>query len=126
MCRYMFLGGQYLVIHDHNRPVNVYQDDPKAETTDTCIIDAAITHGKPKTGHVVIFFINQATEMKGFDHHLLCPMQCFINIVVIDEVPKFLAPIQSKTMHAIQIVPCFDATHQIITPLMLNGVTTLM
>ena len=62
--------------------------------------------------------------MKGLDHHLLCLMQCCMNCVLIYEVPKFLAPNPSETTHAIQLVNPFDATHPIINPLKLNGVTS--
>ena len=61
--------------------------------------------------------------MKGLNHHLLCTIQCRMNGVLINEVPKFLAPIPSKTMHAIQLENPFDATHLIIIPLKLNGGT---
>ena len=46
-----------------------------------------------------------------------------MNGVLINEVPKFLAPLPSEILHAIQIVNPFDATHPIIIPLKLNGVT---
>ena len=42
--------------------------------------------------------------------------------VLIDEVPKFLAPVPSEIMHAIQLENPFDAIHQIIIPLKINGV----
>ena len=63
-------------------------------------------------------------EIKGLNHHLLCLMQCDVNGVLIDEAPKFLAPIPSETMNAIQIENPFDATHPLIIPFKLNGVTS--
>ena len=45
--------------------------------------------------------------MNGLDHYLLCPMQCCMNVVLIDEVPKFLASIPSEIMHDIQLVNPF-------------------
>ena len=51
-------------------------------------------------------------------------MQCHMNGVLIDEVPKFLAAIPSETTHAIQIENPFDATRPIIIPLKLNRVTS--
>ena len=53
---------------------------------------------EPKTGQVVNLLINQVIEMKGIDHHALCPMQCCIN-----EFPKFLASILNETTHATQL-----------------------
>ena len=47
-------------------------------------------------------------------------MQCFMNGVWIDEVPKFLAPIPSETTHAVKIEDTFDATDPIIIPLNLE------
>ena len=46
-----------------------------------------------------------------------------MNSVVIDEVTTFLTPASSKTMHSIQILHPFDATHPIIIHLKLNRVT---
>ena len=81
--------------------MNVYGYDHKAGSKHACIVNANVAYTKLETGQVVILLINQAIEMKGLDHHLLCMMQCCINGVLIDEVPKFVAPIPSKTMHAI-------------------------
>ena len=68
-----------------------------------CIVYVAIAYTEPETGHVVILLLNQVVEMKGLNHRLLCQMQCCMNGVLINEVPKFLALIPSETMHAIQI-----------------------
>ena len=89
-----------------------------------CIVDATVAYTVPETGQVLILSINQAIEIKGFVHHLLCPMQCHMNGVMINEVSKFLAPIPSETTHAKQKENPFDATHHIIIPLKLSGVTT--
>ena len=117
------VGEDCLIVQDHNRPVNVYGYDPKAGSKHACIVYTTITYIIPETGQVVILSINQAIEMKGLNHHLLCPMQCCMNGVLIDEVPTFLAPVPSETMHAIQIENPFDATHPIIIPLKLSRVT---
>ena len=62
-------------------------------------------------------------EMKGLNHHLLYLMQCNVKGVLIIEVPKFLAPVPSETMHAIKLENPFDATFSNIMPLKLHGVT---
>ena len=46
-----------------------------------------------------------------------------MNGVLIDGVPKFLAPIPSKTKHIIELQNPFDVTHLITIPLKLNRVT---
>ena len=107
------VGDHCLIVHDHNRPVNVYEYNSKPGSEHACIVDAALSDAIPETGQVVILSINQVIEMKGHDQHLLCLMLCHMNGMLIDEVPKFLAPIPSETMHAIQIEKPFGATHQL-------------
>ena len=67
------------------------------------MVDATVTYDQPEMGQLLISMINQVIEMKGLDHHLLCPMKCHMNCSLINEVPTFLPPIPSETMHAIQI-----------------------
>ena len=78
--------------------MNIFGYDPKSESKHTHIVDAATANTEPETDQVVILLLNQAIEMKGLNHHLLCQMQCCMNGVLIDEVPKFLAPIPSETI----------------------------
>ena len=108
------VGDQYLVIHDHIRPVNIFGYDPKAVSKHACILHALVIYDKSKMGQVYIHLICKEIEVKGLDHHPLCPMQYLMNAVAIDEVPKFLAPILSETMHAIQIMDPFIANLAII------------
>ena len=63
-----------LVVHDCNRPVNLFGYNPNAGSKFVCIVDAAVAYTKPETGCVVIFLINQAIEMKSINQHLLCLM----------------------------------------------------
>ena len=116
-------GDQCLVVNDHNRPVNVYGYDPKAGFKGACIVNATVAYTESESCQVIIFLLNQAIEVKSLEYHHLCPMQCCIDGVLIDEVPKFLAPVLSKIMHPVQIVNPFNATHPIIIPLEINRVT---
>ena len=97
------LGDNCLIVHNHNRPVNVYGYNPKAGSKHAHIVNAAVAYRETETGHVVIPLLNQASETKGLSYHFLCLMKCCMNRVLIDEVPKFPAPIPSETTHAIQI-----------------------
>ena len=67
------VGDQCLVMHDHNRPVNVYGYDPKAGLKQACIVDSVFAYDQSKMCQVAIFLINQVIEMKGLSHHLLMP-----------------------------------------------------
>ena len=57
------------------------------------IVYATVAYTKPETTQVVILLTDQAIEMKGLNHHLLCLMQCYMNGVLINEVPSFWHPL---------------------------------
>ena len=40
---------QYLVVHDHNRPINVYRYDPKVGSMHAYVVDAMVAHDEPET-----------------------------------------------------------------------------
>ena len=65
------VGVHCFIVHDHNRPVNVYGYDTKAGSKHACVVSAAVVYTDPKTGQVVIFLYNQVIEMKDVDHYLL-------------------------------------------------------
>ena len=104
--------------------MNVYGYDPTAGLKHACVVNAAVAYIVHDTGQVVILSINQVIKIKGLNHNLFHLMQSCMNGVLIDEVPKFLAPILHETTDATQIENPFDATHIIIIPLKLNRVTT--
>ena len=102
----------------------VFGYDSKVRSKFACMVHAAVNYDEPIIGHVFILLINQVIETKGHDHCLLCPMQCSMKSVVIDEVSKLLVPILSETTHAILIINPFDAIHPHFIPLQLIGVTS--
>ena len=68
--------------------------------------------------------INQAIYIPEVDHCLLCPMQCRINGVEINEVPKFLTQNPTTSTHSIRIADPTDAVHPYTIPLQLEGVVS--
>ena len=109
---------------DLNGPVNVYSYDTKDGHRSAKTVDAAVGYQDPQSGHEFILMINQAIHIDGLVNHLLCPMQCCLNGVWINKVPKFLADTPSETTHAIDLVNPFGATHLLIIPLKLSGITS--
>ena len=93
--------GVYLVIHHHNRPVNIYSYDPKDSHKSAKTVDATIGYQDPQSGQKFILMINQAISIDGLVNLLLRPMQCHLNGVHISKVLKFLAKNQSETSYAI-------------------------
>ena len=85
------VGDYCLVIHDHNRLINVYSYEPKFGHRSAKTVDAAVGYQDLQSGQKFILMINEAILIDGLVNHLLCPMQCHPNGVHISEVHKFLA-----------------------------------
>ena len=88
------------------------------------MIEATVGYQDPQSGKKFILMINQAIHIDGLDNCLLCPMQCHLNGVHINEVPKFLAKSSSMTIDTIVSADPFDAAHLLIILLHLSGVTS--
>jgi hypothetical protein len=78
------------------------------------------------TGEVYHLVINQAIHMPHLDHHLLCPMQCQVNGVIVDNMPKFLTSDPTDHTHALTITDPHQPAQTVILPLALRGVTSLL
>ena len=118
------VGDNCLVMHDHNRPVNVYSYNLTDGHRSAKTVDAAVGYQDQQSGQKFPIMISQAICIDGLDNHLLCPMQHFLNGVHINEVPKFLAESPSETTHTIALVDPFNAAHTLIITLQLSGVTS--
>ncbi len=77
----------------------------------------------PQTGMVYLLVSHQAIYAPSLDHHLLCPMQCWLNHVWINETPKLLTDNPDESLYAIIVNDPSGKQDMLIIPLMLNGVT---
>ncbi len=101
-------------------------DDPSEVDTKTCkTVSGVVAYTNPKTGRTIHLIINQAIHVPHLDHHLLCPMQCHVNDVIVDKMPKLLAIKPTDQMHALT-VSNLDDTSQLTLPITLRGVTLLL
>jgi hypothetical protein len=78
------------------------------------------------TGEVFHLVVNQAIHIPHLDHHLLCPMQCHVNDVIVDYLPKNLAADPTDGTHALTIPDPYDLLQTVILPLGLNGVFSFL
>ncbi len=85
------LGCDALILLDYNRPVIVKGYDPSLGTKTYATVSEVLAYDDPVTGEVYHLVINQAIHIPHLDHHLLCPMQCQVNDMVVDNTPMFLA-----------------------------------
>jgi hypothetical protein len=78
------------------------------------------------TGKVYHLVINQAIHIPHLDHHLLCPMQCRVNDVIVINTPKFLTSDPTDHMHALTIIDPHHPAQTVILTLALRGVALLL
>ena len=62
--------------------------------------------------------------MPDLDHHLLCPMQCRANFVVINKCPRMYCREPTQESHA--IVPIEENGASVVLPFLLRGVTSYL
>ncbi len=78
------------------------------------------------TGKVYHLMIKQAIHIPHLDHHLLCPMRCQDNDVVVKDMPKFLVSDPTDHTHALTIGDPDWPAQMVILRLALRGVTSLL
>ncbi len=89
-------------------------------------VSGVVAYTKPKTGRPLHLVINQAIHIPHLDHHQLCPIQCHVNDMTIDETPKFLAAQPTDQMHALTLTNPEDPLLPVILLLELRGVILLL
>jgi hypothetical protein len=120
------LGRDALILLDYDRPVIVEGYDPSLSTKTYATVSRALAYDDPVTGEVYHLVINQAIHIPHLDHHLLCPMQCRVNDVVVDDTPKFLTSDPTDHTHALTIRDPDEPAQTVILQLALRGVTLLL
>ncbi len=101
-----------------------YDDSLGSKTYQTVI--GVVAYDDPQTGRMLHLIINQAIHIPHLDHHLLCPMQCCVNDVTVNNLPKFLAANPTDQMHALTINDPNNPLQPVILPLTLRGVMSLL
>jgi hypothetical protein len=120
------LGRDALIILDYNQPVSVVGYDESLGSKTYQTVSGVVAYDDPQTGRMLHLIINQAIHIPHLDHHLLCPMQCRVNDVTVNNLPKFLAANPTDQMHALTMTDPNNPLQPIILPLTLRGVTSLL
>ena len=111
------VGQHALVLQEHPKVVMVSGFDPLQPLCQEKVVDAAMRYTSHDTGDHLILMIDQAIYVPEVDHCLLCPIQCWINWVEINKVPKFFTHDPTASTHSIQIANPTDNIHPYIIPL---------
>jgi hypothetical protein len=95
------LGHDASIILDYNRPVSVVGYDKSLGSKTYQTVSGVVVYDEPWTGKLLHLIINQAIHIPHLDHHLLCPMQCHVNDLIVNNLPKFLAADLTDRTHAL-------------------------
>lgn len=120
------VGSDCLVINDYDRPVTVYGYDKTMGAQHFRTVSAAVAYLHPVSGTLYHLVMHQAIEIPHLDHHLLCPMQCRVNDVTINDCPKFLTKNPTAESHAIIVNDPDCANESLILPFYVDGVTSYL
>ncbi len=120
------LGCDALIILDYNRPVSIVSYDESLGSKTYQTVSGVVAYDDPQTGRKLHLIINQAIHIPHLDHHLLCPMQCRLNDVIINNLPKFLATDPTDQTHALTLTDPDNPLQLVILPLILRGVTLVL
>ncbi len=89
-------------------------------------MSGVVANDDPQTGRMLHLIINQAIHIPHLDHHLLCLMQCCVNDVTVNNLPKFLATDPTDQTHALTLTDPNNPLQPVILPLTLKGVTLVL
>ncbi len=122
------LGRDALIILDYQRPVTVvgYDESLGTKTYAYATVSGVVAYDDTQSGRTLHLIIHQAIHIPHLDHHLLCPMQCRVNDVIVNDLPKFLASDPTDQTHALTIKDPNNPLQPVILPLNLRGVTSLL
>ncbi len=120
------LGCDALIILDYNRSISVVGYDESLGSKTYQTVSGVVAYDDPQTGRTVYLIINQAIHIPHLDHHLLCPMQCRVNDVIVNNLTKFLAADPTDQTHALTLTDPNNPLQPVILPLILRGVTSLL
>ncbi len=118
------LGGSCLLIHDTGRKVDVSGFSSVLGLIELPIISGAVAYNHPITGKVYFLVFHQTIYCWQMENHLICPMQCRMNGVVINDTPKMCVPNPDDSTHSIEVTDPLDPDVMLHIPLMLRGATS--
>jgi hypothetical protein len=82
------LGAGAVIIQSYNQPIEVVGYDPQQGLQTSKTVSGILTFDHPRDGQVYHLVFHQAIHMPQLDLHLLCPMQCCIDDVTVNNVPN--------------------------------------
>ena len=119
------LGHNCLLIHDFDKTVSVTGWDASAGATECRTVSGVVAYDHPVTGQAYMLVFHQAIYLESMDNHLICPMQCRVNGVEINDTPKIFVKHPTERSHAIVVEDPVAPDVSLVIPLQLEGVTSV-
>jgi len=94
--------------------VNIVGYDESLGTKTYATVSGVVAYDDPRMGRTLHLVIHQAIHIPHLDHHRLCPMQCCVNDVIVNDLPKFLASDPTDQTHALTIKDPNNPLQQVI------------
>ena len=98
--------------------------DPQLGSREFKTVSAVLEYTHPLTGQIYHLVIHQAIQIPNLDHHLLSPMQCRVNDITINDVPKFLMKTPTPDSHSIVAHDINNPLTPLVMPFYIDGVTS--
>ena len=111
------LGNSCILIHDTGRKVDVSGFSTAFGLIELPIIMGAVAYNHLTTSKVYILVFHQTVYCRQMDNHLICPMQCYVNGVVINNTPKMCIHNPDDSMHSIEVADPLDPDAMLHIPL---------
>ena len=116
------VGKHCWVIHDWQRPVDVYGWNAKDKKRVCRIVSAVIGYERPDNGQLVLLVIHQAIHCPSLHHHLLSPFQLRCNGITVNETQKLFVNEPSMLDHA--MICKEEDGERLVVPLHITRVTS--
>jgi hypothetical protein len=120
------LGLGALIILNYNRPVSIVGYDESLGSKTYQTVSGVVAYDDPQTGRTLHLIINQAIHIPHLDHHLLFPMQCCVNDMIVKDLPKFSAADPTDQTHALTLTNPNNPLQLVTHLLTLRGVTSVL
>jgi hypothetical protein len=120
------LGAGALIIQSYDRPVEVVGHNPQQGLQTFETVSSVLAFDHLRDGQLYHLVFNQAIHMPHLDHHLLCPMQCRVNDVTVNDVLKFLTCFPTNSTHTLIVQNPDNDSTTLYFPLHLQGVTSYL
>jgi hypothetical protein len=98
-------------------------DDSSLGPKTYATISGGLAYNGTTIGEVFHLVINQAIHIPHLDHHLLCSMQCQVNDMIVNDMPKFLISDPPDHIHALTLKDPDHLTQTVILPKRCDFVT---